>query len=185
MLQVGNLQHIFSNIKEERELWTDKGQNQTSKAAHVGHRCLDCALCFETHQRKSVFCKKNHDMTSISPHFPSFAVPKRKGKCGFSEALFQRNIHTMNKSEKYIFQIPLKPSCLGPGLLIWFCGAARGPEGRSGLQPGGKWSSVCLLCKEPPPESRSETKNLLCDRFSVTSLAFVIATKEHTSKVSP
>lgn len=96
MLQLWNPQHIFPDIKEERKLWKDTGQKQTGIAAQTGHCHLDCAVCFETHQRKSEFCLKNHNMTSIPSRSPGLAVPERKGKCGFSEVLFHsKKIYTL------------------------------------------------------------------------------------------
>lgn len=118
---------------------------------------MDCAACFETLQRKSGFCIKNHNMTSISPHSPSLAVPQSKGKCGFLKILFQKSKHTMIKrlkSEKYIFQITVKLSCLDPELLFGSVKMPGGPEGLAGLQLGvvsvsrswllGDWGVCCV-----------------------------------------
>lgn len=170
MLQLGNPQHIFSDIKEERELWKDTGQNQTSVAAQTGHCHLDCALCFETHQRKSEFCLKNHNMTSIPP------LPSLPGPCSSLEErkmwilrsiIPKKYTHYEQEWEIHIPDPSVKPSCLDPGLFVWLCWDARGSRGIGRFTVGGVSEAVgrsgCLLCKEPPPESLSETKKSLCD----------------------
>lgn len=76
-------------------------------------------------------------MTSISP---GLAVPMRKDKCGFSEVLLKRNIHSLNKSEKYIFQtLQLNPHVWIQAFLFDSGEMPGGPEGFAGLQLGSTW----------------------------------------------
>lgn len=44
--------------KKKGKLWTGVGQKDQTRAAQTGHRHLDRAISFETHQRKSGFCMK-------------------------------------------------------------------------------------------------------------------------------
>lgn len=128
------------------------------------------------------------------PPFPSLVHPWRKGKCVFSEVLFQNNIHTINRSEKYIFQnLQWNPHvCLHPDLFVWFCRDAKGSRGIDRFTVGCMWG-----CWETGvfAVSRESTWRSLWNKvvvvwqfsgsFPVTVWAFVITTKEHTSRVKP
>lgn len=63
MLQLGNPQHIFSWHKRRMEIMEETGQDSERWS------CSDWALtlCFETHQRKSGFWRKNLNVTSFTP----------------------------------------------------------------------------------------------------------------------
>lgn len=99
--------------------------------------------------------------------------------------------HYEREWEIHIPDPSVKPWCFDPGLFVWLWDA-RGVRRDWQVYSLGVCGTVgkvrCLLCKEPPPESPRNKEVAvwqLRGSFPLTLWAFVITTKEHTSRLSP
>lgn len=194
ILQLRNLQHIFSDIKEEGKLRTGTGQNQTRIAARVGHCHSGLFYSVSKHIKENQnFCMKNHNMISISPSACSPALQLPGGKENvdsqkfYSEEIYTlwsrvRNTYSRSNSKSLVFGSRpfLFDSVKMPG----------GPWGLAGLQLSRgllvDWG-VCYVKSHLLNVFLKQRSHCVTVQWKLSShsIGLVITTKEHTSTVSP
>lgn len=181
------------DIKDQREFLERHGAKSNHRSRSGWLLSLGACALLRNTLKKIGILPKNHNMTSFFPRFPGPALPQRKRKCVFSEVFFHNNIHTINRSGKYIFQILQSDArvCI-QAFLFDSVEVPGAPEGLAGLQCG----AMCGCQKTGVfAVSRASSWKSLWNKivvvwqfsgsFAVTVWAFVITTKEHTSRVSP
>lgn len=114
MLQLRNPQHIFSDRKEKRKITDRRGaKNQTRVELLRPGTVTWTAQSVSKHIKRKSGCRiawKNHIVTSSPHHHRQHPAPQPRTsleakKMWILRSIIPKNIHTMNKSDKYIFQI--------------------------------------------------------------------------------
>ncbi len=136
-----------------------------NRAPSLGRRAL-----FRNTSKKIGILSKNHIMTSTPPppSSPGLKVPERKENVDSQKYYSKKYTHFVQEWEIHIPDPSVKslmfgswPFCL---TLVRCHGVHRDLKVYSLGVRGAFGKLGCLLCKEPPPESLSETKRSLCDR---------------------